>query len=128
MGEIHRAEFVRILVHASEALGHPYEVIQGAVNHELTFCDRDFPSEENSMENPPISFTHRGDQIVIDGALGFYDSSTMTGLARTDLLIGTVFQALQRDRIPESELVHKRPTHNPGRKRPGARLPFRWFH
>jgi hypothetical protein len=76
--KIDRGEIVRLLDVASEVRRLPFEVIQGAFNYELTFGDRPFPSEKISKKNPPISLTDRTEEIVIDGTLGFYDSTTKT--------------------------------------------------
>jgi hypothetical protein len=76
MGEMDKAELVRLLDVASEVRRMPHAVIQDAVNYKLAFGNRGFPSEVLSKKDPPISLTDRPEQIVIDGALGLYDPST----------------------------------------------------
>ena len=70
------AEVLRLMDFVSEVRRTSFNVIQEAINFELSFSSRDFPSEVFSKKEPPIPLGDRTDGIVIDGALGLYDSST----------------------------------------------------
>ena len=75
IGEMDRAELLRLFDIAAQVRRMPFEVIQGAVNYDLAFAYQGFPSEVTSKKEPPISLTDRSESIVIDGTLGLYDPS-----------------------------------------------------
>jgi hypothetical protein len=54
----------------------PFEIIQGAVNHQWTFAMGHEPSEIFSADDPPIRLTDESEEIAIDGVLGLYNSCT----------------------------------------------------
>jgi hypothetical protein len=70
------AEVLRLMDIVSEVRRNPFYVIQDAIDYELAFGSRDIPSQVLSKKDPPKHLTDRAEEIMIDGALGLYDSRT----------------------------------------------------
>ena len=68
-------EFMRLLDVRTQVMRMPFEILQGAVDHQWTFAMGHEPSEIFSEEDPPIRLTDQAEEISIDGMLGLYDAN-----------------------------------------------------